>query len=152
MGIPSYYRHLVRKINNFYCRRPEPLGWLLMDYNCLIYQVLRGFEKPYSFDDNNDWEAAFIEEVCKYTGTIIEDSGCGAANVYIALDGVVPLAKMRQQRMRRFKSIAIAKQEKRFQSGWDTNAITPGTQFMAKLAAGHRKRFHGDVVSDSSDT
>ncbi len=71
MGIPSYYRHLVRKINNFYCRRPEPLGWLLMDYNCLIYQVLRGFEKPYSFDDNNDWEAAFIEEVCKYTGTIV---------------------------------------------------------------------------------
>ncbi len=149
MGIPSYYRHLVRKINNFYCRKPEPLSWLLMDYNCLIYQVLRNFNKEYSINNIDSWEASFIDEVCKYTSGIIDNSG--SENVYIALDGVVPLAKMRQQRMRRFKSIAIAKEEKRFNKSWDTNAITPGTKFMEKLALALRKNLPTCTISDTSE-
>lgn len=65
--------------------------------------------------------------------------------VFIAVDGVAPMAKIKQQRMRRFKSAVIAEQEARIraealgvpytsQPRWDTNAITPGTEFMAKLA------------------
>lgn len=37
------------------------------------------------------------------------------------------MAKIRQQRVRRFKSAWLRK------GGWDTNAITPGTRFMEKL-------------------
>jgi len=46
--------------------------------------------------------------------------------IYIAVDGVAPKGKMKQQRMRRHKSVYENKP-------WDTNAISPGTHFMKRL-------------------
>ena len=51
--------------------------------------------------------------------------------VVICVDGVVPFAKMKQQRLRRFKAAATAAAAK--SSSWDRNAITPGTYFMERL-------------------
>ena len=45
----------------------------------------------------------------------------------IAIDGPAPRTKMEQQRQRRLKS----SQEKKI---WDTNQITPGTEFMNNLS------------------
>ena len=50
---------------------------------------------------------------------------------YISFDGVVPLAKMAQQKQRRYKSY-ITKQILKTNK-WNTNAITPGTKFMNDL-------------------
>ena len=46
--------------------------------------------------------------------------------LYIAIDGPCPKPKMIQQRQRRFKSANESKP-------WDTNKITPGTEFMENL-------------------
>lgn len=46
--------------------------------------------------------------------------------------GVAPRAKMNAQRQRRFKS-AHNRLAKNSESDWDSNCITPGTQFMADL-------------------
>ena len=67
--------------------------------------------------------------------------------MYIGVDGVAPMAKIKQQRMRRFKSAVQAAEEARIKAEvlgvaanapsaprWDTNAITPGTAFMNNLA------------------
>ncbi|CAK4087335.1 unnamed protein product [Aphanomyces euteiches] len=72
--------------------------------------------------------------------------------LYMAIDGVAPRAKMNQQRARRFRSAQEAKQRHEVevevreymelmgqkvppkQTPWDSNVITPGTKFMAKLA------------------
>jgi 5'-3' exonuclease len=61
--------------------------------------------------------------------------------VFIGVDGVVPMAKIRQQRMRRWKSIWTTEEEIRLGKRdsntkvWDRNALTPGTTFMNKFCA-----------------
>jgi len=47
---------------------------------------------------------------------------------FVAFDGVVPLAKMKQQKQRRYKSYITKKILKK--NSWNTNSITPGTNFM----------------------
>ncbi len=146
MGIPSYYRKLARNFKGIYCSRPEPVEWMLMDYNCLIYQVLREHQLvpyPGMGPMGLQWELEFIDEICKYTRKMIEMAGASEECVLIAMDGVVPMAKMRQQRMRRFKSV--------FGQGWDTNAITPGTNFMKILAAALKKAFPEAKVSGTEE-
>ncbi len=151
MGIPSYYRKLARTVSGLYCERPV-LNWLLMDYNCLIYQVLK--DMP-AYTGQDEWQTNFISEVVNYTGSVMSLANVDESHVYIAIDGVVPLAKMRQQRMRRFRSIVLAKEEQRLGlrngASWDTNAITPGTAFMASLAAALRKAFPSATISDTEE-
>ena len=100
------------------------------DFNCVIYDCLRrpGIVGTYRDAERVEWEGRFIEEIVKYTKSLIGGRG---SKVYIAIDGVVPMAKIRQQRLRRFRSSLerIGSGEER----WDTNAITPGTEFMEKL-------------------
>jgi 5'-3' exonuclease len=54
-----------------------------------------------------------------------------AQKVFVAFDGVAPLAKMKQQKQRRYKSWLLRKMLKK--NTWNTNAITPGTPFMDDL-------------------
>lgn len=124
-------------------RHPEEtVDWLFMDFNCLIYHCLHQKDMPaYSDDmcayDKEAWEAEFMERIVRYALRVIHDVQ-PATGVYIAIDGVVPMAKMRQQRLRRFKSSWVRQNKSWLEtteqsSGWDTNAITPGTDFMKKL-------------------
>lgn len=72
--------------------------------------------------------------------------------LFMAIDGVAPKAKMNQQRSRRFKSILDSEIEKKLYlelketflaknkkvpdppEHWDSNVITPGTEFMHELS------------------
>ncbi len=66
--------------------------------------------------------------------------------MFMAVDGVAPRAKMNQQRARRFKSkreaeeaeaaaLAAGEAPRDAAHAFDSNCITPGTPFMARLAA-----------------
>jgi 5'-3' exonuclease len=103
---------------------------------------------PYNDTIRARWETALIDSVIAYIrqlDAIVKPT----ETLYIAVDGVAPFAKIRQQRARRFKSAVAAAQEAAIVAAargvpyaptprWDTNAITPGTSFMAALATALR--------------
>ena len=145
MGIPSYYKRLIDRFPRLVQKGVTLTSdVLLMDFNCLIYQCIRGEGLPtYTQANRLIWEAAVIEAVKEYTVKVWGAAG-KPGKVFIGVDGVVPMAKIRQQRLRRFKSrwLAAAETEagvrKPGEESWDTNAITPGTEFMESLARGLR--------------
>jgi 5'-3' exonuclease len=143
MGIPSYYKKLLNELPQL-IKRSHPdatIEWLFLDFNCLIYHCLhRADTPPYSDDKKDEWEASFIEAIVRYCLKVVRLVQ-PRAGIYLAIDGVVPMAKMRQQRLRRFKSVWLKQREQREQrsGSWDTNAITPGTVFMQRLHAGLEK-------------
>ena len=67
-----------------------------------------------------------------------------AQTVFVAFDGVAPLAKMKQQKQRRYKSFLMRTLLKK--KGWNTNAITPGTSFMNELDVFLKKAFQKDNI------
>ncbi len=95
------------------------------------------------------WESQLIDTVIAYIKQITNQVK-PTDFLYIAVDGVAPMAKIKQQRMRRFKSAYQAEEEGRIraeakqipyipQPRWDTNAITPGTKFMTELSIALRE-------------
>jgi len=145
MGIPSYYKKLASSIKGLVIAHHAPLkaGMLLFDFNCMIYQVVRDPSlRPFpGYGDKaaaGVWEDEVCQRIVDYTLTVWKEVGKPRA-VFIGIDGVVPMAKIRQQRLRRFKSIWMAKEETERgirtadPNRWDTNTITPGTAFMERL-------------------
>lgn len=137
MGIPSYYKKLTHTIKGLVSIHNHDIEWLFMDFNCMIYHCIAS-QPLYDPVQNDKWEQDLIETVCGYCREVVKE--VGARGVFIAIDGVVPMAKMRQQRLRRFKSVweqgRSADQKGRgavLDPKWNTNAITPGTRFMEKL-------------------
>ena len=115
MGIPAYFSHIVKQHKDIIKKFNKDFGVvdnLLMDCNSIVYDCIRSID--------------YIKDI-KPTNT-----------VYIAFDGVAPVAKLEQQRTRRYKShftnnvIDSFKNTKT--SYWDTTNITPGTNFMNKLS------------------
>lgn len=78
---------------------------------------------------------------------------------YMAIDGVAPRAKMNQQRARRFRTAIEAEQSLRKaidegldipkEDPFDKNAITPGTEFMAKLTKNLKYFIHKKMSEDA---
>jgi 5'-3' exonuclease len=152
MGIPSYYKRLLDSVSGFSRKsHPGSIDWLWMDFNCMIYHCLRRPSMPTypgntaSRDAIREWEQAFLAQIQTYLAKIVHEVR-PTRGVYIAVDGVVPMAKMRQQRLRRFKSAWMAGKAETDQ--WDTNAITPGTQFMTSL----RKSLEAFCTRRSTDS
>ena len=166
MGIPSYYRTLITKMPHAIQRKvPSGTATLVIDMNCMIYHVLREPKMaaiPFPGEQGRiGWERKLQDEVCSYLTHIWRSAGA-PGQVYVALDGVVPYAKIKQQRFRRFKSAALASgsQGGNLNSGsqggspvWDTNSITPGTQFMASMGSSLKEaaKKHGWIISDTDE-
>lgn len=150
MGIPSFYKHLIQTISGLTSKSRAPPAVFALDLNCAIYHCVKKVQKltPYTHENHAKWEADLIKHVIGYIKQLVRYVE-PSEKVYIAVDGVAPMAKIKQQRMRRFKSAATAEIEARLRAEargeiyvpaarWDSNAITPGTRFMANLATALR--------------
>jgi len=123
--------------------RVNSIQHLLIDANCLIHPQARVvcLDNPHLINNNNDLlEKKIIKQVIAYIELLICETK-PTQTIYIAVDGVAPMAKIKHQRVRRFKSVydykireQIAKKHNQnIPSEWNTSAITPGTIFMDKL-------------------
>lgn len=124
MGILSYYRTLLKTHPDIVIQNTSSIEiqHLYLDFNGFIHGSLHKL-KDQEMDIN---EKNILKQCCEDLKEIVEIIQ-PKKSLYIAIDGVAPKAKMMQQRYRRYKSSLESKE-------WDTNAITPGTEFMKKLA------------------
>ena len=159
MGIPSYFSDIVKRHKNIVKRLGllPRIHNLYMDTNGLIYDAVRIIGSNRGMSDD-EYETVLINMVCEriteYVKMIRPES-----KVLIAFDGVAPVAKLNQQRERRYKSwfttivehtinrksassasasSASGASEAKgvqaaLQKAWNTSSITPGTRFMTKL-------------------
>jgi 5'-3' exonuclease len=104
MGIPSYFANVVK----YHKQIIKKLGLLpivhnlYMDTNGLVYDAVRIIGSNQGMS-NDDYESAIIEMVCQKITAYIELIK-PKSQVFIAFDGVAPVAKLNQQRERRYKS------------------------------------------------
>ncbi len=116
---------------------------------------MRKIQNEYN-NENLKFEKRLIDEVClkieDYINIIKPKN-----NVLIAFDGVAPVAKLEQQRNRRYKSLL---ENEIFKSCglnsseniWNKTAITPGTLFMKNLNIGVKKYFNSKkIIVSGSD-
>ena len=141
MGIPSYFRHLLQRYPHLLKDVDDKTrgNILLVDFNCLIYGCAKSTKLPiYTHESREQWEDALLKEIRAFVVHLWTISG-KPEEVVLAVDGVVPMAKIRQQRLRRFKGSWLAGKELELGARlpshqiWDTNCITPGTEFMDRL-------------------
>ena len=159
MGIPSYYKRLADKIKGLVIKsRPPNASALFFDFNCLIYHCARRPNTklpPYPGNaGREEWETLLVDDIAKYVQHIWHEAG-QPKQVMLSIDGVVPMAKIKQQRLRRFKSIWLQSQEASTEPRWDTNCITPGTDFMRKLSRRLTllcQRHSGWTLSDDTES
>jgi 5'-3' exonuclease len=155
MGVPGFFMWLLKnyKKEGFVINKTKldsnseilndinNIDYFLIDANCLIHPVCYKViaDNP-DLNDNDKLEDKMINSVLLYLEKIIEYVK-PKIGIYLAIDGVAPIAKIKQQRTRRFKSVIdkimwdnIKKKHSRpITVSWNNNAITPGTKFMVKL-------------------
>lgn len=139
MGVPSYFRDLLKKYPNILSGSVDSrISALYIDANCLFHPQCFKILDIYK---NLSGEKLFIKMATRITEYI--DHLIELANprdlVYIAVDGTAPLAKINQQRYRRFSSAnnykhrIYRKYGIDFNDRWSNISITPGTEFMYML-------------------
>jgi len=134
MGIPAYFAYIAKNHTEIikkleYINRVHNL---LFDCNSIIYDVIRDLEK----EKKEITEEIIFKMICKKVEQyifLVKPTNV----IYIAFDGVAPVAKLEQQRNRRQKSCfeQSVMQEFGKEPGIDTTQITPGTEFMKKLSS-----------------
>jgi 5'-3' exonuclease len=157
MGIPSYFSNVVKQHKNVIKKLSglPRIHNLYMDTNGLVYDAVR-VVGPRLGMSNDEYESRLIQTVCEKINEYVAMFR-PTDKVLIAFDGVAPVAKLNQQRERRYKSWFTSVVEKMIArknalldplagggggggsgggsggESWNTSAITPGTRFMAKL-------------------
>jgi 5'-3' exonuclease len=134
---------IINELNN--------IDYFLIDTNCLIHPMcFKILAENSDFTSQDKLELKMINKVIEYIEELMNYVK-PKKGIYIAIDGVAPVAKIKQQRSRRFKSVhdrdlwdkIRKKHEKPIPNAWNNSAITPGTLFMEKL--------HNKIISWSKE-
>nr|KAF6384177.1 5'-3' exoribonuclease 1 [Pipistrellus kuhlii] len=156
MGVPKFYRWISERypcLSEVVKEHQIPeFDNLYLDMNGIIHQCSHPNDDDVHFRISDDKIFTDIFHYLEVLFRIIKPRKV----FFMAVDGVAPRAKMNQQRGRRFRSAKEAedKIKKAIEKGetlptearFDSNCITPGTEFMARLHE-HLKYFVNKKIS-----
>lgn len=153
MGVPSYFKWIYdnHRSNLLTHKCPyKEVSSLYLDFNCLIHPACK--------ERGGMSQKEMLQNVETYFRAIVDFVQPNSL-IYVAVDGVVPVAKMEQQRKRRFRSAAdkiyldTLKQKYNIPCDKnDFNMISPGTTFMKKLDKMlHSLKFDTKVIISGSN-
>lgn len=175
MGIPGFFywlnntykqvynRNIIQNKINFDSNNNFKTEYLFFDANSIIHHISSKIILENSNISNNDLEKLIISNVIFYIDTIINLIK-PTKLIYISIDGVVPMGKIKQQKIRRYKTIfdkniKILLKDKlnvtqNYNFNWSSSCISPGTEFMNKLNKEFKKyidikksNLHGNKVT-----
>ncbi|KAI1498468.1 exoribonuclease 1 [Biscogniauxia marginata] len=160
MGVPKFFRWLSERypaISQLIAENRIPeFDNLYLDMNGIIHNCTHKDSSDTSFRLSEDEMFIRIFNYIEHLFGKIKPKKL----FFMAIDGVAPRAKMNQQRARRFRTALDAEQarDKAIREGvelpkqdpFDSNCITPGTEFMAKLTQ-QLKYFINKKISEDSD-
>ena len=149
MGVPGFFAWILKDYKKYDTGIitydiDYVVDILYLDYNCLLHpQCFKELDRHTNWDDQYKLESLMMERIMKYTEYLIKYVKPEKL-LYISVDGVAPMAKMNQQRKRRYKSSydniiknnIKKKHGKKIGKTWSNTVITPGTKFMERL---HKK-------------
>jgi len=135
MGIPFYFASLSKShkgiIEAVKKNLPMEVDVFVVDFNCLIHRYLKDEDPIHSI----------LEALEHIMNTI-----CKSKQLVIAMDGLVPYAKIVQQRFRRMR----IKEEGH--GPFDRNQISPDTPYMRELEIALRAKFPYAIVNGTGIT
>ena len=179
MGIPYYFRKIVNdfpnviKIKSILNENNIHFHNVFLDFNCCIHGCSNELKSSdIIFNSTEHFEKELIKKVIIYID-IIFDFVNPKELFYISIDGIPPRSKMVQQRNRRFMSSwkkdkllnALEKNKcsvndfNKIKNEWNSNAISPGTDFMNNLSKAIKNKIEIDnkykyiktILSDSHE-
>ncbi|EER27657.1 hypothetical protein D8B26_006248 [Coccidioides posadasii str. Silveira] len=159
MGVPKFFRWLSERypaISQLIAENRIPeFDCLYLDMNGIIHNCTHKDSDSPTFRMTEDKMFIAIFNYIEHLFGKIKPKKL----FFMAIDGVAPRAKMNQQRARRFRTALDAEiaKEKAIREGiempkedpFDSNCITPGTEFMAKLTK-QLKYFINKKVSEDA--
>ncbi|KAJ8274224.1 hypothetical protein COCON_G00088490 [Conger conger] len=160
MGVPKFYRWISERypcLSEVVKEHQIPeFDNLYLDMNGIIHQCSHPNDEDVHFRISEEKIFADIFHYLEVLFRIIKPRKV----FFMAVDGVAPRAKMNQQRGRRFRSAKEAedKIKKALEKGevlptearFDSNCITPGTEFMARLQEQLKYFVHNKLSTDKS--
>jgi 5'-3' exoribonuclease 1 len=160
MGVPKFFRWLSERYPAISMliaesRIPE-FDSLYLDMNGIIHNCTHSDSDSPTFRMTEDQMFIAIFNYIEHLFGKIKPKKL----FYMAVDGVAPRAKMNQQRARRFRTALDAENAKNKaieqglempkEDAFDSNCITPGTEFMQKLTK-QLKYFINKKISEDTD-
>jgi len=148
MGIPYYFYHLTKKYKNIIVNElPKNIDNYFIDFNGVIHTECSKLLND-SINSKKFTEELLIEKLWDKINNY--NDIYKPKKLIICIDGVAPLAKIIQQRKRRYLTFYKYKIDK-IENKWDTNAISPGTDFMNKLNNYLKEHNKNYLISDSNE-
>lgn len=149
MGVPGFVAWLREyfKDRMILHSLPQMVDILYIDGNCMMhpkcFEVIANIAQFYDNITHDKMEEIMFQRIAKYITYLVDY--VQPQKCYFAVDGVGPMAKINQQRFRRYKSIVDNDFKKKLKekynrnkglavaNEWSNTVITPGTDFMVRL-------------------